>query len=399
VTAAAAVDDLAANFERAHGRPPEGCWAAPGRVNLVGEHTDYNGGYVLPVALEFGVTVAASARSDGVLTAHSLQQPGAGVEVAVDTLDPAAPVTGWAAYPSGVVWALGQAGHRVDGLDIVVDGDVPQGAGLSSSAALECATALACRDLFRFDLARPQLAALAQRAENDFVGMPCGIMDQSASLLCEEGHALFLDTLTLATEQVPLDLAGEGLALLVIDTRAPHRLVDGEYASRRRSCEQAARALGVTRLRDVDLDGLDGALGRLDDPVLRRRVRHVVTENARVIEVVERLRRGDPRGVGPAMVASHESLRDDYEVSAPELDAAVDAALGAGALGARMTGGGFGGCAIALVEAGDGDRIVAAVQDAFATRDFTPPEAWTARAAAGARRVAPAPLSPGGVRR
>src|SRR6266508_1063048 len=226
--------DVEAAFERALGRPPDGCWVAPGRVNLIGEHTDYNGGYVLPLALDFGVEVAASPRPDGLLTARSLQQPDDAIEAPVDKLDPGASVGGWGAYPAGAVWALGRAGHLVPGIDLVVDGNVPQGAGLSSSAALECATALACTDLFGFGLSRPELAALAQRAENEFVGMPCGIMDQSASLLCREGHALFLDTMTLATEQVPLGLDDGGLAVLVIDTRAPHRLVDGAYANRRR---------------------------------------------------------------------------------------------------------------------------------------------------------------------
>jgi galactokinase len=286
-----------------------------------------------------------------------------------------------------VVWALADAGCRVPGLDLVVDGDVPQGAGLSSSAALECATALACRDLFAFDLTPQELAALAQRAENVFVGMPCGIMDQSASLLCREGHALFLDTQTLATEHVPLDLSARGLSLLVVDSRAPHRLVDGEYANRRQACEDAARLLGVTLLREIGIDDLDAMIDRLDDPVLRRRVRHVITENARVLAVVEALADDRWSDVGAAMTASHESLRDDYEVSAPELDVAVDAALEAGALGARMTGGGFGGCAIALVASTDADVVIDAVRSAFAGNGFGAPEVWPARAAPGARRL------------
>jgi galactokinase len=386
----AAAGDLAAEFEQATGRPPDGCWRAPGRVNLIGEHTDYNGGFVLPVALDFGVIVAASARSDGVLTARSRQWPDDAITVRIDDLDPTSsqPVDGWAAYPAGVVWALTRAGHRPPGLDLLLDGDVPQGAGLSSSAAIECATALACAELFGLGLSRVELAALAQHAENDYVGVPCGIMDQSASLLCREDHALFLDSLTLATEHVPFPLTGDGLALLVIDTRAPHRLVDGEYADRRRSCERAAAALGVASLREISPEGLDGAIGRLDDEALRRRVRHVVTENARVLEVVELLRQGRPRDLGRAMLASHRSLRDDYEVSAPELDIAVEAAVGAGALGARMTGGGFGGCAIALVDAGAVEAVTEEVQSAFDTNRFAPPEVWPARAAAGARRLA-----------
>jgi galactokinase len=386
VTTTAPVDGVAAGFVRAHGRPPEGCWRAPGRVNLIGEHTDYNGGYVLPMALDYGVTVAASLRTDGVVTARSMQWPDDVVEEGVGA--PGRHVAGWAAYPVGVVWALTRAGHVVPGLDLVVDGDVPQGAGLSSSAALECATALACADLLRLELTRTELAAVAQRAENEYVGVPCGIMDQSASLLCLEGHALFLDTLTLDTEHVPLALVEDGLALVVIDTRAPHRLVEGEYADRRRSCERAAALLGVAQLREIGLHDLEWATGRLDDDVLRRRVRHVVTENARVLDVVSQLHRGRTRDIGPSMLASHHSLRDDYEVSAPELDVAVESALGARALGARMTGGGFGGCAIALVQTGDVEAVTDAVAAAFAANGFGPPAMWPARPAAGANRVA-----------
>jgi galactokinase len=377
---------VAAAFGRAWGHPPDACWSSPGRVNIIGEHTDYNGGFVLPVALEFGVAVAASPRSDGRLTARSLQEPGVDLAVAIDRLAPG-DIGGWAAYPAGVVWALATAGQVVPGLDLVVDGDVPQGAGLSSSAALECATAMACNDLFDLGLDRPDLALLAQEAENDFVGMPCGIMDQTASLLCRRGHALFLDTLTLDTEQVPLELADHGLAVVVIDTNAPHRLVDGEYANRRRTCEAAARLLGVTQLRELDPADLPAVESDLEEPVMRRRVRHVVTENARVLDVVSLLEKGDIRAIGPALVASHASLRDDYEVTVPELDVAVDAALDAGAIGARMTGGGFGGCAIALVEAADVTTVVGAVTDAFAEHGFAAPDAWPVRAADGARRL------------
>jgi galactokinase len=276
----------------------------------------------------------------------------------------------------------------VAGVDLEIDGDVPLGAGLSSSAALECATALACADLFSLDVSRPELARFGQRAENDFVSVPVGIMDQSAALLCTAGHALFLDTATLRFEQVPFDVAAAGLAVLVIDTRAPHRLVDSAYADRRRACEAAARALGLGLLRELDADDLDDALGRLADPEQRRRVRHVATENARVLETVERLRGGDVASIGPLLTASHESLRDDYEVSAPELDAAVEAALGAGAVGARMTGGGFGGCAIALSAADLVGAVVEAAEIAFATRGFTPPRCFAVTPSAGARRLA-----------
>ncbi|HMA45958.1 MAG TPA: galactokinase, partial [Frankiaceae bacterium] len=259
------------------------------------------------------------------------------------------------------------------------------GAGLSSSAALECAAAAALDDLFGLGLSRPALALVAHAAEHDFVGVPVGVMDQMASMLCTAGHALFLDARSYEVEQVPLDLAGAGLALLVIDTRAPHRLVDGAYEDRRRTCEDAARRLGVPALRDVA--DLPGALAALPDPLARRRVRHVVTENARVLDVVERLRAGAPTAVGAVLTASHESLRDDYEVSSPELDLAIDAALAAGALGARMTGGGFGGCAIALVRAPAAEAVRRAVVRAFAAAGYAAPVGFPVTPAPGAHRA------------
>lgn len=358
-------------------------WCAPGRVNVIGEHTDYNDGFVLPLALAQRVVCAAARRPDGRLVARSAQEPGA----VLDVSDPApGHVEGWGAYPAGVVWALRAAGHQVGGLDVALDGDLPPGAGLSSSAAVCCAVALACNDLYRLGLDRVALARVAQRAENGFVGAPVGIMDQMAVLHGLAGHAIFLDTRSLAVRPVPLRLAEAGLALLVIDTRAPHRLVDSEYAARRRSCEQAATVLGLAALRDATAAAVAG----LPDATLRRRARHVVTENARVLRVVSLLRAGgDPREIGPELTASHESLRDDFAVSCAELDAAVGAALGAGAYGARLTGGGFGGCAIALVDAaGAGAGAVArAVGEAFTRRGFAPPRTFVAVPSDGARRL------------
>jgi galactokinase len=369
----------------AFGREPECVWAAPGRVNLIGEHTDYNDGFVLPFALPHRVVAAAAGNGTQRLRVVSAQRDRR-VEVDVAGLAPGA-VEGWAAYVVGVVWALRDAGHQVGGLDLVVDGDVPSGAGLSSSAALECAVALAVDEVCGLGIERSVLARLAQRAENDFVGVPCGIMDQSASLLCTDGHALFLDTRSGETRQVPLDLAEAGLSLLVVDTRAPHRLADGEYASRRRDCERGAQALGVPYLRDVSLDGLAAALERLDGETVRRRVRHVVTENQRVLDVVGLLEGGGVEEVGPLLTASHESLRHDFEVTVPELDTAAEAALEAGALGARMTGGGFGGCVIAMVRADATERVAQRVQAAFAERGFDPPDWFVTRASAGAHRL------------
>ncbi|HEU5156386.1 MAG TPA: galactokinase [Streptosporangiaceae bacterium] len=357
-------------------------WHAPGRVNLIGEHTDYNDGFVLPFALAQGVTVRGTARSDGVLEARSAQAPDRPLSAPVADLAPGT-VTGWAGYVAGVAWALREAGHAVGGATLDIDSDLPQGAGLSSSAALECAVGLALCDLYGLDVPRAELARLAQRAENDFVGMPCGIMDQSAALLCTAGHALLLDCRSGLSAQVPLALGG--LTLLVVDTRAEHKLVEGEYAARRASCEDAAAALGVPALRDVT--DLTDALARLDDAVLRRRVRHVVTENHRVEAMVGLLRAGAGPEIGALLTASHLSLRDEFEVSWPAADVAVEAAARAGARGGRMIGGGFGGSVIALVP----DARLAAVRDeigtAYAARGWAEPAFLEAVPSDGARRL------------
>ncbi len=361
-----------------------GVWAAPGRVNLIGEHTDYNDGFVLPLALPQRTTVRASLNDASRVRVSTVRTPG---EVAFDLSTRPGDVRGWAAYVAGVVWAMGEAGHRVPGVDLHIDSDVPVGAGLSSSAALECAVAVALDELGGLGLSRTELALLAQRAENDYVGVPCGVMDQMAAMHGQTGHLVFLDCRSLAVEQVPFDPAAAGVALLVVDTRAPHRLVDGEYADRRRTCERAAQALGVRALRDVTVDGLDDALAALPDETTQQRVRHVVTENARVLETVALLRDGKVGDVGPLLSASHASMRDDYQITVPEVDVAVEAALEAGALGARMTGGGFGGCVIALIDAAAVDAIMGRVRSAFAKHGFAEPVAFVADPADGARRV------------
>jgi galactokinase len=356
-------------------------WSAPGRINLIGEHTDYNDGFVLPFALAQRTTVAASPTGDPLWTVESTAAKER-VAFGPEGLTPGA-VPGWAGYIAGVVWVLREAGVDVPGARLAITSDVPLGAGLSSSAALECATLAALLDLAGDGLPMPHWPALAQRAENAYVGVPCGIMDQSAATLCQDGHALFLDCRSLATEQVPFRLADHGLALLVLDTRVRHRHADSEYAVRRRTCEDAADALGLSALRDATI----ADVAKLTDDVQRRRARHVVTENERVLATIEQLRAGRADAIGPLLTASHESLRDDFEVSAPELDAAVNAALAAGALGARMTGGGFGGCVIALVPVGESDRIAAAVTQAFRDRSYADPVPFLAAPGPGVARL------------
>ncbi|WP_228978638.1 galactokinase [Streptomyces sp. DH12] len=387
----AAAEKVAAGFRELYGREPDGVWAAPGRVNLIGEYTDVNDGFVLPLALPHTAVAAVARRTDGVLRLHSAEAgpaPGGGV-VRLDTADlaPPGPDGGWAAYPAGVVWALRAAGHAVTGADVHLSATVPTGAGLSSSAALEVVTALALNDLFGLGLTGPELAVLARRAENDFVGVPCGVMDQMASACCAEGHALHLDTRDLTRRQVPFDPAAHGLRLLVVDTRVRHALGDGAYAERRAGCEAGARALGVRTLREVPYGELAGALARLDDPTVRAYVRHVVSDNHRVARTVALLDAGEVRAVGPVLTEGHASLRDDLRVSCPELDLVVSAACAAGALGARMTGGGFGGSAVVLAEAEAADAVAAAVEEAFAARGLRAPRVFPALPSAGARRL------------
>jgi galactokinase len=383
----AVAETVGERFRELYGADPEGVWAAPGRVNLIGEHTDYNDGFVMPFALPHQAVAAVSRREDGVLRLHSADIDAGPVELRVADLAPGSDKS-WTAYPSGVVWALREAGHELTGADVHLASTVPSGAGLSSSAALEVVVALALNDLYSLGLRGWQLARLCQRAENVYVGAPVGIMDQTAAACCEAGHALFLDTRDLSQRQIPFDLAAEGMRLLVVDTRVKHSHSEGEYGKRRAGCEKGAALLGVDALRDVPYADLDAALERLgDEEEVRRLVRHVVTEDERVERVVSLLESGDTRAIGPVLVEGHASLRDDFRISCPELDLVVDTALAAGALGARMTGGGFGGSAIVLVEAADVDAVTKAVEDAFAAAAFTTPRVFEAVPSAGARRL------------
>ena len=367
-------------FTATFGHPPRGVWSAPGRVNLIGEHTDYNGGTCLPVALPHRTFAALSPRPDPLVRAVSDQQPGDVWRTHLDEVSPGR-VDGWGAYVAGVAWALGEAGFVTGGFDVAVVSAVPTGAGLSSSAAIESAVALGLDDVFGLGLGADdgglaRLAAACVRAENEIVGAPTGGMDQAASLRSLPGHALLLDTLDNSIRHVPLGLANHGLALLVIDTRAPHALVDGQYGERRAACERAAHELGVATLREVpDLDAALESLGSLgaDADVVRRRVRHVVTEIERVALLVNALEAGELADVGRLLNEGHASLRDDYEVSCRELDLACEAATGAGALGARMTGGGFGGSAVALVPEDVVVTVAVAVATAFADARLTAP--------------------------
>jgi UDPglucose--hexose-1-phosphate uridylyltransferase len=395
---------FSATFGEAEAEAPA-VWAAPGRVNLIGEHTDYNAGLCLPIALPHRTYVAVRPRTDDTVRLVSAQEPGAVWSGRLADVAPGA-VSGWPAYVVGVAWALREAGLVAGGFDAAVDSCVPYGAGLSSSAALECAFAIALDEigglgLGSTDTGRATLAAASIRAENEIAGAPTGGMDQAASLRCIPGHALLLDCRpaldpTEATEQIPFDLAAAGLALLVVDTRAEHQLVDGQYAARRATCDAAASTLELGSLREL-ADAVDAspspqeelavALDRLGDDLARRRVRHVVTEIERVREFIVALRAERFTEAGAAMNASHDSLRDDYEVSCPELEVAVNAARTAGALGARMTGGGFGGSAIALVQADDAEVVAEAVRAAFADAGFTTPGFLLAIPAQAAARV------------
>jgi galactokinase len=381
-------DDARAAFAETFGYEPTGLWSAPGRVNLIGEHTDYNDGFVLPFAINRRTIVALGAHPEQhrhLRVASSYADEIAEIdltELAADALH------GWAAYPLGVAWALSEFGAdlaAVPGVDLFIESDVPVGAGLSSSAAIESAVALALNDAWHLGLTRETLARVGQRAENVAVGVPTGIMDQSASLLGRPGAAVFLDCRSLDAELIDLDLDAAGLVVLVMDTGVSHSHSSGDYASRRASCERGARMLGVDSLRDVSVDDLPHAQTVLDDETFRR-VRHVVTENQRVLDTVRTLRTHGPGAIGHLLDESHRSMRDDFEISVPELDLAVEVALANGAIGARMTGGGFGGAAIALVPRPSVSLVQVALDGAFSEHGYSPPDTFVVVPSGGATR-------------
>jgi galactokinase len=369
------------SFSDIYGLAPDLISAAPGRVNLIGEHVDYNDGFVLPFAIEARTYCALRIREDTRIRIASKQEGGAPFETDIASLKA---LTGpiWTRYILGVIWAL----DVKSGLEILIESEVPTGAGLSSSAALECSVAVALNEILDLDISLADLARITQRAENEFVGVPCGIMDQSVSLMGKSGHALLLDCRDLTTRQIRVDFANAGLKLLIVDTRAHHALVDGGYAQRRAQCEAVASLLGVKALRDLSLSELEVAREKLPE-INFKRARHVITEISRVNEAVQALEVDDFEKFGSLMTKSHISLRDDYNVSCSELDIAVDTALNEGALGARMVGGGFGGSAIALIRESDAGRVAAAIERNFKDNGFVAPRFFDSLPSEGARVI------------
>ena len=367
------------DFAKLFGLNPDLVSSAPGRVNLIGEHIDYSDGFVLPFAIQARTYCALRIRSDERIRVATNQHKRDIFESSISELKPqTGPV--WSRYILGVLWALGV---KV-GVEILVDSEVPSGAGLSSSAALECSVAIALNHHLELGRSLTELARITQRAENEYVGVPCGIMDQSISLMGRAGHALLLDCRDLSTRQIKVDFESHDLKLLIVDTRAHHALADGGYAERRAQCESVAKALGVRAMRDLSLGELEAARTRLPD-VNYKRARHAVTEISRVLEAVKVLEADDFSNFGDLLTKSHQSLRDDYNVSCPELDLAVDTALNLGALGARMVGGGFGGSAIALIRSDDAAKVALGIEQALEKRGFSSPRFFDSLPGDGAR--------------
>ena len=351
---------------------------APGRVNLIGEHIDYSEGFVLPFAIADRTFAAIARNNDGLVRIASQQRKNRIFTIDIKDVQPGS-AGEWEKYVLGVIWTMGVT----SGVDILVDGHVPSGAGLSSSAALECSVAVGLNTLFNLGKSLEDMARATQKAENDYVGMPCGIMDQSVSLMGREGSALLLDCRDLTTESVPFDVASAGLELLIIDTQAHHALVDGGYAERRASCESVAAKFGIPSMRHLTMDVLDARKSEITETEYIR-ARHAVTEIQRVKDAVTALRTNDFVTLGHLINESHNSLRDDYTVSCVELDEAVDASRRAGALGARMVGGGFGGSAIALIKADQIESTKDAIRSAYAAKNFKAPRFFTSLPSAGA---------------
>jgi galactokinase len=365
-------------FLETFGEEPDLVAAAPGRVNLIGEHIDYSDGFVLPFAIKDRTLVAARKRNDSTVRIASAQRRNKIVTVDINQMKPGLKGE-WERYALGVLWAMGIK----EGVDLLIDGNVPLGAGLSSSAALECSVATAMNHLFDLGFNLEELARLTQKAENQYVGVPCGIMDQSVSLMATQGSALLLDCRDLSTKNIPFDVASNGLELLIIDTQAHHALTDGGYAERRASCESVVVKLGINSLRELSMEQLENSRALLTETEYVR-ARHAVTEMKRVLECVDALSNSDFEKVGHLINQSHASLRDDYTVSCPELDTAVEAALSAGALGSRMVGGGFGGSAIALIQESKTTETIKVIEKAFSSKGFKAPRFFTSLPSQGA---------------
>ncbi len=372
---------IARKFLETFGEEADLIAAAPGRVNLIGEHIDYSQGFVLPFAIKDRTFAAIRKRDDAIVQIASAQRRNKIVKVNIKDIKPGLKGE-WERYPLGVLWALGLN----SGVDLLIDGQVPLGAGLSSSAALECCVATAVNHRFDLGFDLETLARLTQRAENEYVGVPCGIMDQSVSLMATAGFALLLDCRDLSTQNIPFDVAASGLELLIIDTQAHHALTDGGYAERRASCDLVVAKLKLGSLRDLSMEQLDAHKDQISE-VEYLRARHAVTEMKRVLACVEALSSKDFKEVGRLLNASHASLRDDYTVSCPELNVAVNAANLAGALGSRMVGGGFGGSAIALIEASKTRETIDAIEKVFSIRKFKAPRFFTSLPSQGAEVI------------
>ena len=369
-------------FDQAFGYPSERLYRAPGRVNLIGEHTDYNDGFVLPMAIDRAVWLAAAPRPDRQVRVRAVTLERDDL-FGLDDLQPSREVH-WANYVRGVLAMLELTGHRLTGLDLAYAGDVPIGAGLSSSAAVEMAVAAAARDLFVLDLSPLDLARLSQRAEHEFAGTQCGLMDQLISAVGQEGQAMLIDCRAFTWEPVPLP---RGVAVIVCDTSKRRGLIDSAYNERRAQCEEGARRLGVPALRDLDVTTFEIQSGELP-PVLRRRCKHVVYENDRTLCAAEALRHGDLRSFGRLMNESHTSLRDLYEVSCEELDLmAALAQSQPGCWGARMTGAGFGGCVVALVDMPAVEAFTHNVAAVYKRQTLRTPALYVCQASAGAGPV------------
>jgi len=373
--------DITELFAKGFGYPPEVVASAPGRVNLIGEHIDYSEGFVLPFAIDAVTKCAIAKRDDEKIRIISAQKKNEVIESNLEAIA-AKEGSAWSRYIYGVIWAM----EIETGLDIYIDGKVPLGAGLSSSAALECSLATALNHLFHLEKTLPELARLTQRAENDYVGVPCGIMDQSISLMARAGYGLLLDCQDLSTRHIKIDFASSSLRLLIIDTQAHHALTDGGYAKRRESCEEVVKIFSIPSLRQLSMESLLAHKTKLSD-IQFKRARHGVGEMVRVLDAVKALEAEDFEALGQLLNQSHNSLRDDYEVSCPELDLAVETALSSGALGARMVGGGFGGSAIALIKESDAGTISSTIERAFAKSGFKAPRFFDSLPSDGAKVI------------